>query len=193
MDYKKAYEEALEKARYIKENCDCVNAKDIGSLFEQVFPELKESEDEKIRKGLIKGLSAMRDIHHHQTFSDDAINIDYAIAWLEKQGEQKTAWSEEDEMFLYNIIKDIDQLKRASKIEQLSDVYDKEISWLKSLKPQSNLYDIGYNDGYSAAKYNHWKPTEEQMEIIGMILTNESMDDNIARILRELKEQLEKL
>ena len=47
------------------------------------FEKLDESYDEKIRKGLIKGLSAMRDIHKHQTFSNDAININDAIAWLE--------------------------------------------------------------------------------------------------------------
>lgn len=38
-----------------------------------------------------------------------------------------------------------------------------------------------------------WKPSDEQIEILDMVLTNESMDDNIARILRELREQLKKL
>jgi hypothetical protein len=88
-NYEKKYKEALERAKYLKENTDSVGAKDISYTFEQIFPELRESEDEKIRKGLIKGLSAMRDIHKHQTFSDDAINIDDAIAWLEKQGKQE--------------------------------------------------------------------------------------------------------
>jgi endonuclease III-like uncharacterized protein len=50
------------------------------------------------------------------------------------------------------------------------------LDWLKSLRPQ-----------------NRWKPSDEQMEILNMVLTNESMDDNIARILRELREQLKKL
>ncbi len=50
-------------------------------------------------------------------------------------------------------------------------VYYKDYQWLKSLKPQ-----------------NHWKPSDEQIEILNMVLTNESMDDNIARILRELRE-----
>ena len=40
---------------------------------------------------------------------------------------------------------------------------------------------------------SHWKPSDEQIEILDMVLTNESMDDNIARILRELREQLKKL
>lgn len=40
---------------------------------------------------------------------------------------------------------------------------------------------------------NNWKPSDEQIEILDIVLTNESMDDNIARILRELREQLKKL
>ena len=89
MDYEKAYKEALNRAKHA---LDCHNQGMVStdvSLITSMFPELKESEDEKIRKGLIKGLSAMRDIHHHQTFSDDAININEALAWLEKQGESK--------------------------------------------------------------------------------------------------------
>ena len=50
------------------------------------------------------------------------------------------------------------------------------IEWLKSLK-----------DRYT------WKPSEEQIEILDMVLSNESMDDNVANILRKLREQLKKL
>lgn len=39
------------------------------------------------------------------------------------------------------------------------------IEWLKSLKSQ-NKYDKGYNDGYSAAKYNQWKPSKEQLKVL---------------------------
>jgi len=38
-----------------------------------------------------------------------------------------------------------------------------------------------------------WKPTEEQLDIIDMILTDEAMDDNVKSILKELKGQLKKL
>lgn len=60
--------------------------------------------------------------------------------------------------------------------EQFKDQFETAINWLESLKPQT-----------------HWKPSDEQIEILNMVLTNESMDDNIARILRELREQLKKL
>ena len=80
MNYEQKYKKAIERA---KNYCDGHHTEvSPKAMSEYLFPELRESEDERIRKGLIKGLSAMRDIHKHQTFSDDAINIDDAIAWL---------------------------------------------------------------------------------------------------------------
>ena len=56
------------------------------------FPELKESEDEKIRKWLIAQLKI-------KIGDNDTLNnmIYKAIAWLERQGEKKTIWHNEDE------------------------------------------------------------------------------------------------
>lgn len=126
MNYKQKYNDALERAKGFKTDA----CKDVA---EYIFPELCESEDERIRKGLIKGLSAMRDIHKHQTFSDDAIDINDAISWLEKQGEQKSAWSEEDEEILNEFIESLRYCN--------GNGYNKQIDWLKFLKyriqPQS--------------------------------------------------------
>ena len=88
MNYEERYKQAIEAAKRELHCCGSLDCDAARQIF-RLFPELKESEDERIRKGLIKGLSAMRDIHNHQTFSDDAININDAIAWLEKQGEKK--------------------------------------------------------------------------------------------------------
>lgn len=91
--------------------------------------------------------------------------------------EQKPTWSEEDEKKLLCIcawIKDYPRI--ADFTDEMYTVANNYIDWLKSLK-----------DRYS------WKPSDEQIEILDMVLTNESMDDNIARILRELREQLKKL
>lgn len=78
MNDKKKYKEALEKARKLYEQ---------GTITESlcyVFPELKESEDEKIRKWIIRTLKSL---------NNSSIQIDGAyemmlpaIAWLEKQG-----------------------------------------------------------------------------------------------------------
>jgi len=51
-----------------------------------------------------------------------------------KQGEQKPAWSEEDEKIIKGIIDDIQGRLEDYPIEQLAEIYFKEISWLKSLK-----------------------------------------------------------
>lgn len=53
---------------------------------EKIFPELKESEDEKIRKALIRYFT-LSDEHAY----NEACGVSYRdiVAWLEKQGEQK--------------------------------------------------------------------------------------------------------
>lgn len=81
MDYKKAYKEALERAKKELQTCgstDCDAARQIFRL----FPELAESEDEKIRKEIIAYLDVQDAISDRQ--DHDFKNW---IAWLEKQGE----------------------------------------------------------------------------------------------------------
>ena len=79
MDYEKLYKEALERAKYYqKENGSAV--------ISAIFPELKESEDERIRKGIVK---MIYDIAGGFPFEKHGIIKKEALAWLEKQGEQK--------------------------------------------------------------------------------------------------------
>ena len=70
------YEEALNRAKewYQKSVELGDGAKDTREMFEEIFPELKESEDEKIRKKLIE----------YFTFAPTPKKYDY-LAWLEKQ------------------------------------------------------------------------------------------------------------
>lgn len=82
MNYEKAYKEALEKARQFSEN---PLQEDSSSIVEYIFPELKESEDEKIRKYLLK--LADRCPEDSIDFMRGVKKGDI-IAWLEKQGEQ---------------------------------------------------------------------------------------------------------
>lgn len=191
----KKYKEVLEKAKEAYKNCASYEEE---KLLESLFPEIAESEDEKIRKAIIEHLR--QDIELEQilskdkgdewiawlekqgeqsnienqpqgdynnpndmSFEDDCIRKDLiefvkqygdkfygtiakasAISWLEKQGGQKSEWSEDDEKI------------RKTTIAFLKEFADKGyenavecIDWLKSLKPQS-----------------HWKPTEEQMQTL---------------------------
>lgn len=78
------------------------------------------SKEERIVNGLIKGLTAMRDIHHHQTFSDDAININEALAWLEMQGANVDINPSEFEMRLNKLLKQFESLSKEDIVSSLS-------------------------------------------------------------------------
>ena len=76
MNYENKYNNALERARdYYKANLT-LNKADENAVLEDIFPELKESEDEKIRKRIIHAL-------HGDVL--DMEETTKALAWLEKQ------------------------------------------------------------------------------------------------------------
>ena len=116
MDYEKAYNKALERAKkwYNAPNADKIPTY-ANRIIVELFPELKESEDEKIRKMIINHLTQERG----SLSNDEAAE---AIAWLEKQGEQKPSWSDEDEKMLQYVAETC-QYNRIEVVE-----------WLKSLK-----------------------------------------------------------
>ena len=140
------YDEAIERAKKLYEQ---------GTITESlsyVFPELKESEDERTRKALIDGFKRYND---GSLFNGCLVRE--ILAWLEKQGEQKPAfemktpeeslgidsetynkivdecvygkqkpaWSEEDEKHFSWLIE---------YLSQSAGLYDNLIDWLKSLK-----------------------------------------------------------
>ena len=80
----KAYDKALERARVFNDGGKTDIEKGT-TLCEYIFPELKESEDERIRNAIIKYLDALDDdeIRYGVSFKDMRV-------WLEKQGEQKS-------------------------------------------------------------------------------------------------------
>ena len=74
----KAYDEALKRAKKLYER---------GTITESlsyIFPELKESDDEKIRKALIKLVKKVGEGYENVI---EGVSIENAISWLEKQGE----------------------------------------------------------------------------------------------------------
>lgn len=85
MDYKKKYKEALCWMRKIYPTMTDCDKKDA----ERHFPELKESEDEQHRKWILEYL------YDGLRKSDEQFKGQFkcAIAWFEKQGEQKPTWS----------------------------------------------------------------------------------------------------
>lgn len=75
----KAYDEAIERAKKLQHDNAWVTS---------IFPELKESEDEKIRKALIE---LSKEVAQEQFFTNRGTNLQNVLAWLEKQGEQKVS------------------------------------------------------------------------------------------------------
>ena len=80
MDYEKLYKEAFERAKKVH---DEHRAQPFDVML-KVFPELKESENERIRKELINYFIKGKEYLNLCSFSKEEI-----VAWLEKQGEQK--------------------------------------------------------------------------------------------------------
>ena len=117
MDYEKAYKEALERARGIhKFSSDIAEIK----RMEQIFPELAESEDEKIRTGIIdfvKSCILITDERYHKF-----------LVWLEKRKPIK--WSEEDE---YNLNMAIYFMRSENTSYSPADV-EPVVEWLCGLK-----------------------------------------------------------
>ena len=171
----------------------------IGFMTE-IFPELQENEDEKIRKWLIALIKSNEygSISNVGEMPCPKLNV---LAWLEKQGnlmkalqtsnaeigelieknyylkeqlkkqcEQKPIWSEEDSYMLGQAIKCVNNSGKL-------DVSTEEIEyWLKSIRLQK------------------WKPTEEQIKALNIAIRcgiNPSTWEGDA--LRSLLEQLKQL
>ena len=75
MNYEKKYKEALERAKQFSEK---PYLEDSAGIVEYIFPELKESEDDRIRKNIIATIH----LYYGEPLDDEAKEM---IAWLEKQ------------------------------------------------------------------------------------------------------------
>ena len=95
MDYENKYKEALKLATKAKNNASL--SKGTLKILGIIFPELKESEDEKIRKGIIELVKQSSEIL-------DKKNQERMLDWLEKQGDKASKWTETDKTIMEDII-----------------------------------------------------------------------------------------
>ena len=119
-----------EAIKILKEFHDTSALFSVRTALETVFPELKESEDEKIRKTLIEYFNA----YPKDYFG--GLKKNYIVAWLEKQGEQKSiGWKDSDEKYLFWALLSIQKDIAASEINGVNtkDLNDC-VKWLYSLK-----------------------------------------------------------
>ena len=92
--YEKKYKKALLKARDAKQNTE--SAVTIGIL-EEIFPELRESNDERIRKEIIDFITSSNKYGTNE-------RCEVCLNWLEKQGEHHIACSEEQMKVLDEVL-----------------------------------------------------------------------------------------
>ena len=114
------------------------NKQMLNEALEFLIPELKETEDEKIRKDLITFLDEIWHLGKNANFDKwDKSDCSNWIAWLEKQGEQKPVeWSEYDEHKVKDIIYFLNSAKKhyASTVE-----LDACVRWLWSLLQRTGI------------------------------------------------------
>ena len=150
----KTYDEALERAKEIHENE--MSSTTTITCCEEIFPELKESEDEKIRKELIEQVAYIVP-NSTETDADGNITSDY-YKRIEKyrtylagrKEQQSTEWSEEDENMRY----------KATTILNKLCASNKEFVW-----QHETLIKIFYWLKYLCSK-PYWKPSVVQMEAL---------------------------
>ena len=121
-----AYDKLLVKAKqiYNKEN-DVL----IIHTIEDLFPDLKESENEKTKKGLIDYFSNF----HLQTFA--GLDPKKILDWLEEQDRQDLEWSKEENDKLSTIIAWIKDYPRLAKFNEEAFVRANNYAeWLKSIR-----------------------------------------------------------
>lgn len=184
MDFKKAYEAALERAKGIYKEYPSNSTAKVAC--EQIFPELIESEDERIREALIKGLNFLTTSKRIFTFGD--IPIEDIVAFLEKQKEQKPADNVSKEQYvkrfkalcdayeiklpnreydIYHLCSDLSKLFTGSDEQKPAEWSEKEKGIL--LECISALQNSGHwllADKLSSLRpQHHWKPSEEQMRV----------------------------
>ena len=129
MDYEKKYKEALDRAKkwHNAPNSDKIPTY-ANRVIEEIFPELKESEDESV----IRDIRVVLESSATRFFKENGkmpVWYDRAVAWLEKQGEQKPVkWYREDEQNLNACLSYIpDVLLRRWLKDIIHTKYDKPI------------------------------------------------------------------
>ena len=123
-NYEQKYKEALEKAKAYHNDY----TKDI---MEDVFPELKEEEDEKIRKQLITAFKCLNTIRVWAGIEREVI-----IDWLERQEKKEPiSFASGENGKIMNLIFSIIQNTSAHSEYFASDIKKEDcIDWLNSLR-----------------------------------------------------------
>lgn len=163
----KAYDKAIERAKKLYGN----------GITEEIFPELKENDDDRIRKNCIHFLELQKQ-HHAATFE-----IEECIDWLEKQDEQSSsqtnerAWTIQDAKDGDVLVCDIDKAEIGGDVEKLPNIvstifiFKKLINIRNYIHSYCHLYDkrfLGLQRTmyYNSFVHNISPATKEQRDLL---------------------------
>jgi len=170
----KAYDRALEAVKRLLE----VNPSDEGiqNWVNENFPELCESKDERIRKALIEHFR-----WNVQQILNDFDNKE-VLAWLEKQGEQKTTeWSEEDAKHF---------LRCLGYIEAYVEPRKDDVRWFKELKDRVQPKNVEWSEADEFIRLTLLKIVKNEMKQHGNVgLGNGIITSDIIVWLKKLGKQ----
>ena len=122
---------------------------DKKEVLETLIPELAESKDERIRKELLESFKYQQRESRTDKEWLNGIKLSEVVAWVEKQGEQKPKWGDDDEQYLL-------VCKNALHKYQVSDKWDADIisKWLDDkLKQGEQKPKWSDEDDYNAQCY----------------------------------------
>ena len=142
---KKQYEECRKAYEGLSDKTSAAALQLLGAIgaYEELCPELKEDEDEKLINNLISTLSNLyaRNLIKKET-KEKYINL---LKSLKDRVQPKQKWSDDDEKRMNHIIQFLEDKDRWKDSERAFPI-EEDIRWLKDIKPQ-----------------NRWKPTIAQM------------------------------
>ena len=165
-------EEKFEEAKRLYETSNA----DQRYVLESLFPELRESEDERIRKALIKFFILSDDNADYQCCG---VHYKDIVAWLERQA-QKPSWSEEDKNMLEWVIGYLENKMLNAPMGEERTACKNAIAWLKDLKDR-------------VQPPSQWKPSDEQMDALLVKIPIENSCNKVDNILKSLYSDLKKL
>ena len=184
MNYEEKYKEALERARVWRDESGMPKNK--KGILDDIFPELAESEDEKIRKDIIHLVIKSQEQGGYALHKDEAKEM---LAWLEKQKQdepvdynnaniQQEDWAENTGYTDEEIIRAIEGTSVLDMID------DKHAEWSEEEEEMLSLIFTCIDDYYrrglitkkqetaikdwlkSLKPQNRWKPSDRQMQAL---------------------------
>lgn len=175
----KAYNKAIERLRnafYNNNSRMCEEYRNaVLKIIEPIFPELKESEDERIRKALVT-IVTNTEPSLTMLYGVDKADL---IAWLEKQGEQKPA----DKVVKFNVGDKVYNIKNRFEctIESIDDTTYYCDTTNFDIKDQNNWELV-------EKKHTEWSEEDERnFYVIYGIIYNSCNAEDASRLIAWLK------